>query len=153
MKPTLLLRSAAVVTLLLGVGHMLGKPWTPTYDPQAVAVVETMKSHRVRITGFDRTFMDFYLGFGWMVGIYLLGQAVLLWMLVGFASSEPARVRRIVAVFFIVNVVQTIIAAEYLFTVPLVMSGMVALCLGAAVVIPSGTATPATEGPDRAPQV
>jgi hypothetical protein len=138
MKPTFFLRSAAVLTLLLGMGHMIGKPWTPSKDPQAATVAAAMSSHRMHVMGFDRTFMDFYVGFGLMLGVYLLAQAALLWMLAGLSSIEPARARQMAAVFFITNVGQTILSGAYLFTLPLVLSGIVALCLGAAVVIPSG---------------
>jgi hypothetical protein len=142
MRATLFLRSAAILTLLLGVGHMMGRPWTPSHDPQAAAVVETMKSHPMHIMGFDRTFMDFYVGFGLMLGVYLLAQALLLWMLAGFARRDPARARQVAAVFFILNLAQTAIAGAYLFTIPLVLSAAVALCLGISLV---GYAQPVTE--------
>src|ERR1700730_772719 len=132
MKATFFLRSAAALTLLLGVGHMIGKPWTPSKDPQAATVVGAMTSHRVHVMGFDRSFMDFYVGFGLMLGVYLLAQAALLWMIAGLAGSEPVRARQMAAVLFIANVAQTILAGAYLFTVPLVLSGAVTLCLGAA---------------------
>lgn len=149
MKSTFFLRSAAVVTLLLGAGHMLGKPWTPAHDPAAAAVVEAMKSHRIHVMGFDRSYMDFYVGFGLMLGVYLLAQAALLWMLAGFASSEPARTRPIIAVFFIANVAITILAGVYLFALPLVMSGVVTLCLGLAVVTPLHGSSQQTVGNQR----
>jgi hypothetical protein len=153
MKPTSLLRSAAVLTLLLGVGHMIGKPWTPSRDPQAATVVEAMTSHRMHVMGFDRSFMDFYVGFGLMLGVYLLAQAALLWMLAALSSSEPVQARRMAAVFFITNVAQTILAGAYLFTLPLVFSAVVSLCLGAAVVILSGSLRQVTVESNRAGQV
>jgi hypothetical protein len=55
-------------------------------------------------------------------------------------------------VFFIANSAQTILAGAYLFTVPLVLSGMVALCLGAAVVVPSGASSQVSIESDRARQ-
>jgi hypothetical protein len=144
MKPTFFLRSAAALTLLLGVGHMIGKPWTPSKDPQAATVVEAMTSHRMHVMGFDRSFMDFYVGFGLMLGVYLLAQAALLWMIAGLAGSEPVRARQMAAVLFIANVALTILADAYLFTLPLVLTGAVTLCLGAAVVTLSSSG-------DRAP--
>jgi low temperature requirement protein LtrA len=137
MKPTLFLRGAAAVTLLLGVGHLVGRPWTPSKDPLAAAVVVAMKSHQMDVMGFNRTFMDFYLGFGLMLGVFLLAQGVLLWMLADLANSDPVRARRMVAVFLIINLLQTALAAAYLFTVPLVMSAAVTLCLGVAIAIPA----------------
>jgi hypothetical protein len=152
MKPAFFLRSAAALTLLLGVGHMFGRPWTPSKDPLAVTVVAAMKSHRMHVMGFDRSFMDFYVGFGLMLGVFLLAQAVLLWMLAGLSSHEPVQARRMAAVFFVTNVGQTILSGAYLFTLPLVFSGIVALCLGAAVVIPAGASGRATVESDRVRQ-
>jgi len=134
MKSTLFLRGAAVLSLLLGLGHMMGKPWTPAKnDPLAAAVVVGMKAHEMHVMGFDRTFMDFYVGFGLMLGVYLLAQAALLWMLAGLANSAEARVRGMTIVFFAANLALTILAAGYLFTLPLILTGVVTLCLGAAV--------------------
>ena len=133
MNPNVLLRIAAVITLLLGVGHMMGRPWTPADDPFALVVVGAMKSHSMHVMGFDRTFMDFYQGFGWMLGITLFVQAAVLWLAAGLLKTDRARALWIAAVFCMANVVQTVLAGVYLFTAPLVMSALVALCLGLAV--------------------
>ncbi len=137
MRTGLWLRAAAVLTLLLGVGHMMGRPWTPANDPQAAAVVDAMKSHSMHVMGFDRTFMDFYGGFGLIVGVNLLGEAVLLWMLADLVPHEPTRARRIAAVFFLMNLIVTALAGGYLFTAPLVLSAAVTVCLGVAVLAPA----------------
>jgi hypothetical protein len=116
---------------------MMGRPWTPTNDPLASAVVVAMKSHTMHVMGFDRTFMDFYGGFGLILGVNLLASAVILWMLADLAITEPARTRRIAAVFLVMNLLVTAISGIYLFTAPLVLSGAVTLCLAAAVFVPS----------------
>jgi hypothetical protein len=136
MRPKLFLRSAAVVTLLLGVGHLMGRPWTPTNDPRSQAVVDAMTSHPMHVMGFQRTFMDFYSGFGLIIGANLLAQAVLLWMVADLVTPAPTQARRIAAVFFVMNVAATVLAGLYLFTAPLVLSGLVTLCLAAAVATP-----------------
>jgi hypothetical protein len=85
--------------------------------------------------------------------VYLLAQAALVWMIAGLASSEPVRARQMAAVLFIANVAQSILAGAYLFTLPLVLSGAVTLCLGAAVVTLSSTSSPVTVESNRAPRV
>lgn len=137
MRARLFLRSAAVLTLLLGIGHMLGRPWTPANDPQASAIVAAMKSHAMHVMGFDRTFMDFYGGFGLILGVNLLAGGVILWMLGDLVITEPARTRRIAAVLLVMNLIITAISGVYLFTAPLVLSGAVTLCLVAAIFVPS----------------
>lgn len=136
MRATLYLRSAAVLTLLLGVGHLLGRPWTPANDLGATVVAAAMKAHSMHVMGFDRTMMDFYGGFGLIVGVNLLAEAVVLWLLADLASSDPTRARRIAGVFLVMNLAVTALAAAYLFTAPLVLSAAVTVCLGAAVVAP-----------------
>jgi hypothetical protein len=136
MRARLYLRSAAVLTLLLGVGHLLGRPWVPANDLGAKVVVVAMKSHSMQVMGFDRTMMDFYGGFGLIVGVNLLAEAVLLWLVAELVSSDATRARRIAAVFLVMNAAVTALAAAYLFTAPLVLSAAVTLCLGAAVLAP-----------------
>ena len=134
MQSTLLLRVAAVLSLLLGVGHTIGRPWIPVKDdPLASAVVVAMKAHQMHVMGFDRTFMDFYVGFGWMLSVYLFLQAVLLWMVAGLVRSEPGQARAMTAVFLAANLALTVIAGAYLFTAPLILTAAVTLCLGGAV--------------------
>jgi hypothetical protein len=140
MRTPLFLRCAAVLTFLLGVGHTLGRPWIPAHDPEATAVVEAMKSHRMHVMGFDRTFMEFYLGFGWMLSVDLFAQAVLLWLLAGLAARDPVRARPATVVFLIANVAQTALAAVFLFTAPLVLTAAVALCLVASAAMPARSA-------------
>jgi hypothetical protein len=137
MRARLYLRSAAVLTLLLGVGHLLGRPWVPANDLGAKVVVVAMKSHSMQVMGFDRTMMDFYGGFGLIVGVNLLAEAVLLWLVAELVSSDATRARRIAAVFLVMNAAVTALAAAYLFTAPLVLSAAVTLCLGAAVLAPA----------------
>jgi len=136
MRARLYLRIAAVLTLLLGVGHMMGRPWTPSNDLGAKVVVAGMKAHSMHVMGFDRTMMDFYSGFGLILGVNLLAEAVILWLLADLTTSDPTRARRIAGVLLVMNVAATALAAVYLFTAPLVLSAAVTLCLAAAVLAP-----------------
>jgi hypothetical protein len=128
-----MLRAAAIATALLGVGHTLGKPWIPSKSAEAAAVAESMRSHALQVPGGQRTLMDFYVGFGLTISVDLLLQAVLLWMLAGLVERAPAQARAMTIVFFVANVAVTGVAGLYLFVVPMVLSGIVALCLGLAV--------------------
>lgn len=140
MRARLYLRIAAVLTLLLGVGHLLGRPWTPANDLGTQVVVTAMKAHSMHVMGFDRTMMDFYSGFGLIIGVNLLAEAVILWLVADLAGTDATRARRIAAVFLVMNAAATALAAAYLFTAPLVFSAAVTLCLGMAVLAP-GRAT------------
>ena len=40
--------------------------------------------------GFETSVFDFYSGFGWQLGAYLLGRAILLWLLADISSALSA---------------------------------------------------------------
>src|SRR5713101_1616350 len=64
MNSSTFLRVASIITLLYFAGHTAGIPWTPAVGPGEVAVLEAMKSHSFATQGFQRTYWDFYFGFG-----------------------------------------------------------------------------------------
>jgi hypothetical protein len=129
MNPVLFLRIASVITLLYFVGHTAGMPWTPVQGPQEMAVLEAMKSHRFDALGAQRTYWDFYFGFGVAISAYLLVQAVVLWQVAGLAKTIGTQVRPIIASFLVAFLVNAIVVWKYFFAVPLVMAIAIAISL------------------------
>ena len=131
MKPVLLLRIASVITLLLAVGHTAGglSFWSPAGDTE---VLRAMRSFHFDAAGVSRTYLDFYLGFGFITGIYLLAQAVALWQLASMAKADPIRVRPLVGSFLLASVVSAFLSWRFIFVLPVVSFTAVAACLGLA---------------------
>jgi len=132
MKTSLLLRIAAVITLLFFAGHTAGIPWTPALGPEEARVVTAMKGPSFDVVGSTRTYWDFYFGFGVTISYLLLLEAVVLWQLGSLAKTNAERLRPIIAVFFIGFVVNTFLAAKYFFVIPLAMSVVIAVLLALA---------------------
>jgi hypothetical protein len=128
------LRAAALISLLLGSGHMLGRPWLPVADDQGRAVVDAMRFYRFDVMGLSRSYWDFHLGFGWMLAAYLLGHAVLYWQLSGLSVHSWIAARCIVAVLLIESLILTALAWTFLFRIPLMMTAAITLCLAFALV-------------------
>ena len=133
MTAPLLLRIAAVITFLYFAGHTAGMPWTPAVGPAELAVLEAMKSHSFNADGFNRTYWDFYFGFGVIISGYLLVQAVVLWQLGALAKTDALRVRPIAASFFVAFLVNAFLAWKYFFAIPVVMAVAISVCLALAV--------------------
>jgi hypothetical protein len=131
MKPALLLRIASVITLLLAVGHTAGglSFWSPAGDTE---VLRAMRSFHFDAAGVSRTYLDFYLGFGFITGIYLLAQAVALWQLASMAKADPIRVRPLVGSFLLASAVSAFLSWRFIFVLPVVSFTAVAACLGLA---------------------
>jgi hypothetical protein len=132
MKPKILLRIASIITLLYFVGHTVAIPWTPAVGPGESPVIEAMKTHPFEITGFTRTYWDFYLGFGLMASVFLAFQAVVLWLLGGLANRDAGEIRPVIAAFFVSFALNAVLISKYFFTVPLVMTIAIAICLALA---------------------
>lgn len=128
MKMATWLRVAAVLSLFLALGHTSGgiQHWSP---PGETEVLRSMGTFRFDALGTSRTYLDFYLGFGYIVSVYVFGQVVLLWQLASLASLPNVRVRPMVATFFVVSVGATALAVALFFVVPTVFNLVISICL------------------------
>lgn len=131
MTATVFLRVASILSLLFAAGHTLGgrQSWSPAGETE---VLQAMRSFRFDAEGVSRTYLEFYLGFGFILSVYLLLQAVVLWQLATLARVEPARLRPLVAAFLLAQVASGVLAWKLIFEIPAVFSALIALSLGAA---------------------
>jgi hypothetical protein len=133
MKAPIWLRISSIVSVLFATGHSLGgrKSWSPAGETEVLRAMKTVSYH---VMGVDRSYWDFYAGFGWTLSVYQVLQAVLLWQLATIAKDEPRRVRPLVASFFVATVASALIAWKLIFAIPVVFSGVLAVCLALAYV-------------------
>jgi len=82
MKPSLCYRISSLLLDFFGITHTIGM-FRPKEDEAGRAVAESMRSVRFDVMGFNRSFWDFYMGFGLATTVYLLFSAVLAWQLIG----------------------------------------------------------------------
>ena len=131
MTTTLFLRIASVISLVFTAGHSLGglKKWSPMGDND---VLKAMTAVRFDIMGANRSYLDFFLGFGWSLSVFMLLQTVLLWQLAALAQPDPARVRPMIAVFALATLASGVIAWRFIFPVPAFFSGALVIVLAAA---------------------
>jgi hypothetical protein len=130
---TLLLRIASVISLLFTAGHTMGglRKWSPMGDN---AALKAMTDVRFDTMGANRSYLDFFMGFGWSISVFMLMQTILLWQLASLARTDPARLRPMIAVIALATVASGVIAWRFIFPVPAVFSGVLALALALAYV-------------------
>jgi hypothetical protein len=131
MTATVLLRISAVISLLFAIGHSLGglKRWSPMGDND---VLKAMESVRFDTMGVNRSYLDFFLGFGWSLSVAMLLQSVLLWQLAALARSGATQVRPMIAVFALASLASGVIAWRLIFPLPAVFSAVLLIALIAA---------------------
>ena len=128
MSTSLMLRVAAVISLLFAVGHSLGglSHWSPVPDNP---VLRAMTDTRFDVMGFSRSYLDLYVGLGWSISVFMLLQAILLWQLAPLARTEPARVKPMVAAFAAAALANGLIALVFLFAIPAAFSAALLVAL------------------------
>ena len=131
MTATAFLRVASILSLLFAGGHTLGgsQSWSP---PGETEVLQAMRSFRFDAEGVSRTYLEFYLGFGFILSVYLLLQAVVLWQLAALARADAARLRPLVAAFLLAQVASGALSWRFIFAIPVAFSALIALALAAA---------------------
>jgi hypothetical protein len=121
-----LYRVAAVLILLFDVGHSVGCPWS---DPKWGVDTTAMRSTHFQIVGFSRTYFDFYVGFGLFVSVFLLLAAILAWQLGGLPAQTAALVRLTAWTLALCFVALTVLSWMHFFTIPIVFSALITICL------------------------
>ena len=134
MTTTLLLRIASVISLLFTLGHSLGglKKWSPMGDNE---VLKAMTTVRFDAMGTNRSYLDFYMGFGWALTVAMAMQTVLLWQMASLARTNPAGVRPMIAVIALATIAGAIISWRFLFPIPALFSLALVIPLAAAYVV------------------
>jgi hypothetical protein len=130
-KATVLYRISSVLLLLFAAGHTFGfRQNNPEWG--ADAVLALMLAVHFNAQGFTRTYWDFFSAFGLFFSVFLLFAAVLAWLLSGLPAETLARVRSIAWALAICFVAITALSWRYAFTIPIVFSTLITVCLMAA---------------------
>src|SRR5262245_5574636 len=131
MTTTLLLRIASVISLVFTAGHSLGglQKWSPMGEND---VLKAMTAVRFDTMGANRSYLDFFMGFGWSISAAMLLQTVLMWQLAGLAHLDAARLRPMIAAFAVAALASGVIAWRFIFPVPACFSCALAIVLAAA---------------------
>ena len=127
MKASLLYRTASVLLILFALGHTLG---FRRVDPRwkLDSIIAALRSTHFEVQGLNRTYWDFYVGFGLFVTILLLFTAILTWQLGGLPKDHLSEMRLVAWSLAACFVVVTFLSWKYFFIVPVIFSGVVTLC-------------------------
>jgi hypothetical protein len=133
MKPTLFLRSAAVLTFLHAVLHTIGGVFSKPDPGSGTVVMEAMKANRFLLVNVMRSYADLYRGMGLMVTIFLTVEALVFWQLASMAKIDAHRLRPILATFAVAYLVLAVNSYAYFFIAPILNEILIAACLGLAI--------------------
>lgn len=131
MTAALFLRIAAVVVIVQAALHTVGGVFGKPVSAVAAKTVVVMRANHFPVMGLDRTYWDFYLGFGLSITIFLLMEGIV-FALLGNMAAQSVNVRPLAAVFCAGYVAQMVLAYRFFFPPPLIGEGLVVVLLGLA---------------------
>jgi hypothetical protein len=131
MKARLLYRISSILLVLFAIGHTLG---FSRIDPAwgVDSLLQSMKSIHFNVNGADRTYWDFFFGFGLFVTVLMLFASIVAWQLGSLSSETLASMRASAWGFTVSFAVIAYLSWRYFFIVPIVFSIAIFLCLAAA---------------------
>jgi hypothetical protein len=121
MTTATLLRIVAVIFLLFAIGHWFFSPWVIGVEGEALDALSAAARTDYPVFGFRRSYWDFHVGFGHMVGIAFLMEAALLWLLARSADGASS-IRSLLGVLVLANVAMTGLQVAYFFWPPIILS-------------------------------
>lgn len=133
MNAGLLLRLASAISLLFAAGHTLGglKSWSPIGETDVLA---SMRTFRFDVAGANRSYLEFYRGFGLLLSVSLVMQAVLLWQLASVAKANRGLAQPLIWTFFVASIASGVLTWRFLFPVPVYFGAVVTVVLGLALI-------------------
>jgi hypothetical protein len=128
------LKIASILSLLTAAGHTLGglSSWSPA---GANDTLRDMQSFHMDVFGVSRTYYDFFMGFGHSISIYMLLQAVLLWLLAGLAKRDLRSARPFIAAFLVASFALALVSWIFIFAIPAACFALVTACLAVSYVL------------------
>jgi len=130
-KPSTFYRIAAVLLLLLGVGHTFGfRQSDPAWGVDGL--LASMRSIHFDVQGFNRTYWDLFLAAGFSISVFYLFSAVLAWQLGSISATTLVTIRGTVWAFALCFAAITVVLWRYLFLLPIILTLLITLSLTAA---------------------
>jgi sterol desaturase/sphingolipid hydroxylase (fatty acid hydroxylase superfamily) len=128
MKPSLLYRIASILLILFAIGHTLGfRQVDPKWgvDP----LIHSMRSVHFNANGSERTYWDFFVGFGLFVTALMVLAAIVAWQLGSLPLERLAGMRISAWGFVVCFAFVAFLSWRYFFLVPVIFSIAILACL------------------------
>ena len=123
-----LLRISSVLTALFALGHSMGYSH-PRLDGAPGAVAAAMKSVHFQVFGVERSYWDFFDGYGFLIILVAVYLAVVLWIL---SSREPVAVRPLILATAALQIGFAVVGFRSFFWAPGAFNALSAACAIAA---------------------
>jgi hypothetical protein len=130
--PTLLYIAAVIAAIQYLAHTILFLRAKPSHGQDEIELVERMQSLRWNFNGFERSYWNFYFGYGLLAILWGIIEIILLWQLAALASTSSVSIAPLVATLLIANIGHAVLTFRYFFLVPVIFDCLIAIVLAVA---------------------
>jgi hypothetical protein len=124
-------RLASYVLLFYVLGHTFGALLVePDFGSAGHEVAVAMQRVHFSAQGFDMTWYGFYLGFGWLISLFVAYSGWILWKLGGWSAQVRRGLSAITVPLLFIYIANLALAFKWFFWAPIICSTLVVLLLG-----------------------
>jgi hypothetical protein len=134
MRPTTWLRAASILALLHAILHTIGGVFGDPLPGAGEIAAAAMKANTFVIMGRTRSYWAFYQGMGMGVTIFLVIDALVLWLLGEIIRKSDADLRDLLVCFVIGYLALAANSVHYFFAAPVIVEAAIAACVAMAIV-------------------
>jgi hypothetical protein len=134
MKAFIWLRALAGVLVFFTIGHTIGVLKPPAAGTPAAAMLTTMGSVRFPVMGSERSYGEFYRGFGLFVSLEFAILAVLAYQVSGLSRRHPQQALPMAITLQAACMASAILSWLFFFAAPIVTSLVAVVCSTVALV-------------------
>ncbi|MBS1545455.1 MAG: hypothetical protein JST14_17595 [Bacteroidetes bacterium] len=130
MKSILFTRIAMVIAVIQYAVHTVAfLRARPRHDADEVNLVEMMKSLQWNFGGSERSYWDFYFGYGMVAILMGLLEILLLWFLSGLLGRNTREALPFLLIMVVINVFHILITLKFFFILPATFDAAVTFSL------------------------
>jgi hypothetical protein len=104
----------------------------PQHGKDEVDLLEQMKRKRWKFNGFERSYWDFYFGYGLLAILWGAVEIAILWVLVSTAGKGSVSIVPLVGILLVANVAHAALTLRYFFLTPVIFDVLIAILLAMA---------------------
>jgi hypothetical protein len=133
MTRKLLWRLASGLTLFFALAHTFGMLHPAHQGPDEDALLAHMRGYHFNMMGSDRTYWEFFFGFGLYLTASLLAVAAISWQMASLKREVAKALKPLGWTLLLAQVAFATLGWTYFFAAPAVTASLAALCTGWAV--------------------
>lgn len=130
MNATVFLSIATILAVIQYIAHAgLFLTMRPKHGQEEIDLIKKMKSHTWNFSGFQRSYWNFYFGYGLLAILWGFIEVLLLWQFTILSKTSTISVTPFLIILVFANIGHAILTLRYFFLIPAIFDLLITIML------------------------